>query len=371
MDDIGKMLGGSGGSGGVGDIAGAIGGLVGGEGGLEGLREPARSRPGSATRSARGSRPAPTSRSTRTRSARRSDPTRCSSWPARAGLDVGALLPVLAAALPTVIDAITPDGKVPQGDAAAGLDIGGVLEGLSEAANAGPNSPLAGPALRTERGDRRRSARSSRQCPALSGGASRSARTSRAALRPGTPVTPPPGCAPEPARYRPSTGHPVARPAEQRPPQEERVERRLGVERVPAGQPVVGLEVGRASAPGAPSRARPGPGATVSSVRIARSPTLVAPRGPVAARRASAAATGRGRSSPACRPRRRRRATGRRATGSSPRAPGSSEIRPYFDGVERPLDVVDRRRPDLDPAAQQARVAGRGRERRAGRRARG
>ena len=36
MDEIGKMLGGSGGSG-VGDIAGAIGGLVGGEGGLQGL----------------------------------------------------------------------------------------------------------------------------------------------------------------------------------------------------------------------------------------------------------------------------------------------------------------------------------------------
>ena len=62
----------------------------------------------------------------------------------KSGLDVGALLPILAAALPTVIDAITPDGQVPQGDAAKGLDVGGVLEGLSEAANAGPDSPLAG-----------------------------------------------------------------------------------------------------------------------------------------------------------------------------------------------------------------------------------
>ena len=34
----------------------------------------------------------------------------------------------------------------------------------------------------------------------------RSAMTSTAAFRPGAPVTPPPGCAPEPARYRPSTG---------------------------------------------------------------------------------------------------------------------------------------------------------------------
>ena len=34
----------------------------------------------------------------------------------------------------------------------------------------------------------------------------RSARISRAAFRPGAPVTPPPGCAPDPARYSPSTG---------------------------------------------------------------------------------------------------------------------------------------------------------------------
>jgi hypothetical protein len=43
-----------------------------------------------------------------------------------------------------VIHAITPDGQVPQGNTAAGLDVGRLLEGLSEAANAGPNSPLAG-----------------------------------------------------------------------------------------------------------------------------------------------------------------------------------------------------------------------------------
>ena len=51
MDEIGKMLGGVGRApAGAGDIAGAIGGLVGGEGGLEGLVEPARARPASATR---------------------------------------------------------------------------------------------------------------------------------------------------------------------------------------------------------------------------------------------------------------------------------------------------------------------------------
>ena len=53
------------------------------------------------------------------------------SWPAQSGLDVGALLPMLAAALPTIINAITPDGKVPRATPPAGLDLGGVLEGLS------------------------------------------------------------------------------------------------------------------------------------------------------------------------------------------------------------------------------------------------
>ncbi len=73
----------------------------------------------------------------------RARPDTVSQLAGKSGLDVGALLPVLAAALPAVIDAVTPDGKVPQGDAAAGLDVGGMLEGLSEAANAGPSSPLA------------------------------------------------------------------------------------------------------------------------------------------------------------------------------------------------------------------------------------
>ncbi len=40
------------------------------------------------------------------------------------------LLPMLAAALPSVINAVTPDGKVPQGNAAGGIDIGSVLGGL-------------------------------------------------------------------------------------------------------------------------------------------------------------------------------------------------------------------------------------------------
>lgn len=37
---------------------------------------------------------------------------------------------MLATALPSVINAVTPDGKVPQGNAASGLDIGSILGGL-------------------------------------------------------------------------------------------------------------------------------------------------------------------------------------------------------------------------------------------------
>lgn len=47
------------------------------------------------------------------------------------GLPVEQLLPVLAAALPTVINALTPDEKVPDpGADTGGIDLGGVLGGL-------------------------------------------------------------------------------------------------------------------------------------------------------------------------------------------------------------------------------------------------
>lgn len=46
------------------------------------------------------------------------------------GLPIDQLLPVLASALPTVIDALTPDEKVPDASAAGGIDLGGVLGGL-------------------------------------------------------------------------------------------------------------------------------------------------------------------------------------------------------------------------------------------------
>jgi len=143
MDEIGKMLGGSGGSGGAGDIAGAIGGLVSGEGGLQGLvNQLGQAGLGDAVSSwvsTGANKPVdPNALGAAL------GPEKVQQVAGQSGLDVGTLLPILAAALPTVIDAITPDGQVPKGNAAAGLDVGGVLEGLSEAANAGPNSPLAG-----------------------------------------------------------------------------------------------------------------------------------------------------------------------------------------------------------------------------------
>jgi uncharacterized protein YidB (DUF937 family) len=143
MDEIGKMLGGSGGSGGGGDIAGAIAGLVGGEGGLQGLVNQLGQAGLGDTVSSWVSTGANKPVDPNALGAALG-PDKVQQLAGQSGLDVGALLPVLAAALPTVIDAITPDGQVPQGNAAAGLDVGGVLEGLSEAANAGPNSPLAG-----------------------------------------------------------------------------------------------------------------------------------------------------------------------------------------------------------------------------------
>ena len=143
MDDLGKMLGGSGGSGGIGDIAGAIGGLVGGEGGLQGLvNQLDQAGLGDAVSSWVSTGPNKPVVPNALGSAL--GPDKVQQLAGQSGLDIGALLPIVAAALPTVIDAITPDGNVPQGDAAAGLDVGGVLEGLSEAANAGPSSPLAG-----------------------------------------------------------------------------------------------------------------------------------------------------------------------------------------------------------------------------------
>jgi uncharacterized protein YidB (DUF937 family) len=146
MDDLGKMLGGltgGGGAGGGGDIVGAIGGLVGGQGGLQGLID----------KLGKSGLDDVVQSWVSTGGNKQVDPARLgealgddkvNELAQQSGLPVAALLPLLASALPSVIDALTPDGKVPDGDAAAGFDLGGMLQGLSDAANAGPSSPLAG-----------------------------------------------------------------------------------------------------------------------------------------------------------------------------------------------------------------------------------
>ncbi len=83
-------------------------------GGLDGLVGKLRAA-GLGDRSTPGSRPARTSRSIRSSSARRSDRTPSSGCRAGSGIDIGSLLPMLAAFLPQIIDMLTPDGKEPAG----------------------------------------------------------------------------------------------------------------------------------------------------------------------------------------------------------------------------------------------------------------
>ena len=66
-------------------------------------------------------------------------------------------------------------------------------------------------------------------------------------------MTPPPGCAPDPQRYKPAHRHPVVRVAEHGPRGEELVEREAAVEDIAAGEPEITLEIERASERGVPS----------------------------------------------------------------------------------------------------------------------
>ncbi len=141
MDEIGTMLGGLGGGTG-GDIVGAIGGLVGGEGGLDGLvSQLGQSGLGDVVGSWVGKGPNKPVEPEALRAALGDE--KVSELASKSGLPVEGFLPILASALPAIIDTITPDGKIPSGDATAGVDLGGLLEGLSSAASAGPSSPLA------------------------------------------------------------------------------------------------------------------------------------------------------------------------------------------------------------------------------------
>jgi uncharacterized protein YidB (DUF937 family) len=141
MNDLAGMLGGLGGNGG-GDIVGAISGLVGGQGGLEGLiGQLTQGGLGEAVSSWVGTGPNQHVDPAHLANALGND--QVSALAGKAGLPVEQFLPILAGALPHIIDALTPNGQVPSGNAAAGIDIGGILQGLGDAANSGANSPLA------------------------------------------------------------------------------------------------------------------------------------------------------------------------------------------------------------------------------------
>ena len=133
MDDLGKMLGSLGGdtagAGGTGDMAGALGGLMGSEGGLDGLVGQLQAGGlGEQVQSWVGTGPNEPVDPDQLASAL--GPDKVSQLSSQTGIDVGALLPMLAAALPTIINALTPDGKLPSGNAAGGFDLGSVLGGL-------------------------------------------------------------------------------------------------------------------------------------------------------------------------------------------------------------------------------------------------
>jgi uncharacterized protein YidB (DUF937 family) len=142
MDDLGKMLGSLGGAtgSGGGDVAGAIGALAGSEGGLEGLLSQLSSAGlGDQVQSWVGTGPNQPVDPDQLASAL--GPEKVSQLSSQTGIDIGSLLPMLAAALPTIINALTPNGQVPSGGA-GGFDIGSVLGGLG---GGGANeSPAAG-----------------------------------------------------------------------------------------------------------------------------------------------------------------------------------------------------------------------------------
>jgi uncharacterized protein YidB (DUF937 family) len=141
MDDIGRMLGGQGGAG-SGDLVGALTGLVGGEGGLKDLIAKLQSggvgdKVGSWVGTGANEPVDPEELE------RALGQQKVQALSSQTGLPIGQLLP-MAALLPTIIDALTPDGKVADGDATSGIDLGGLLEGLAGAAQSGAGGPLGG-----------------------------------------------------------------------------------------------------------------------------------------------------------------------------------------------------------------------------------
>lgn len=133
MDDLTNLMTRIGGAGGATDPAGAIGGLVGSlqaEGGLDAF----------VTKLRAGGLGEAVDSWTSTGPNRAVDPARLgaalgpdtvSRLAAGSGIDIAALLPMLAAFLPQIIDMLTPDGTTPAGGLNGAMpDLGGLLGGL-------------------------------------------------------------------------------------------------------------------------------------------------------------------------------------------------------------------------------------------------
>jgi uncharacterized protein YidB (DUF937 family) len=143
MDDLGMMLGslggGTAGAGATGDMAGSLGGLIGSEGGLDGLLGQLQAGGlGEQVQPWVGTGPNEPVDPDQLASAL--GPDKVNQLASQTGIDIGALLPMLAVALPTIIDALTPDGQVPTGTAAGAFDLGSVLGGLGRSATPGSAS---------------------------------------------------------------------------------------------------------------------------------------------------------------------------------------------------------------------------------------
>ncbi|MBA3234387.1 MAG: DUF937 domain-containing protein [Chloroflexi bacterium] len=85
-------------------------------------------------------------------------PDTVSRLSAGSGIDIAALLPMLAAFLPQIIDMLTPDGQVPSGGlnqaTGGGLpDLGGLLGGLLGGGGAGSGTSATGTGAGPDLGD--------------------------------------------------------------------------------------------------------------------------------------------------------------------------------------------------------------------------
>ena len=157
MDDLSGMLnslgGGTAGSGGTGDVAGALSGLIGSEGGLDGLIGQLSSAGlGDQVQSWVGTGPNEPVAPDQLASAL--GPERVNQLSSQTGIDVASLLPLLASFLPTIINALTPDGRVPAGGGAGGFDLGSVLGGLGGAGQTAPGGGTSVPDIGSILGDK-------------------------------------------------------------------------------------------------------------------------------------------------------------------------------------------------------------------------